>query len=315
MSYLVTGGTGLWGTYVTRLLVQEGAKVVIFQRNPVENRISDLLEKHEGESIEIVRGDIQDLAHLIRTAKEHKVNRIIHLASLLTPACAANPLMATQVNCVGTINVFETARILGVEKVVWASSGKVFGPPEKYEQEYIPDDAPHHPVDVYAACKSFNEEIAKHYFTQYGVDIIGLRPGLVYSSAQTGGGGNATVIELIVKPALGQPGTITMRNGLINWQFAEDAARAAIMASKTAKTKTRVFNVNGDMRTMAEAVDCVRKLIPDAKFTVLPASPGTTRGSQKRDGMRAKEEIGYEPKWTMEQGIEQTIRDIRAGMV
>ena len=314
MAYLITGGTGLWGTYVTRLLVRNGEKVVIFDINPVINRIKDLLEKQGGSNIEIIRGDITDLAHLIRTAQEHNVNKIIHLAGLLTNACATNPFLATQVNCIGTINVFETAKILGIEKVVWASSAKVFGSPENHEQEYIPDDAPHYPNDFYAATKSFNEKIAKQYYTKYGIDIIGLRPGLVYSAAQTGGGGNAIIMELIVKPALGKPGKVTMGDEPWNWHYAEDAARAAILASKAVKTKTKVFNINGDLRTVTEAIDCVKRLIPDAKITVLPVPSGPSEFNQKRDATRAKEELGYEPQWTFERATEQIIKDIRAGI-
>ncbi len=142
MTYLVTGGTGLIGTHVTRLLVQDGARVVIYDINPVRNRIMDgLLGKQGGSNIEIIRGDILDLAHLIRTVQEYKVNRIIHMAALLSGSYASNPLATTQVNCIGTINILETARILGVEKVVWESSQTVFGPPEKHGQKTITDDA------------------------------------------------------------------------------------------------------------------------------------------------------------------------------
>ena len=90
MTYLVTGGTGFIGVYVTRLLVQDATKVIIYQRNPVRKQLPDLIEK-KGSNIEFVSGDITDLAHLIRTVKEYKVNRIIHLASLLTTAASENP--------------------------------------------------------------------------------------------------------------------------------------------------------------------------------------------------------------------------------
>ena len=315
MTYLVTGGTGLIGAHVTRLLVQVGEKVVIYDINPIRNRIKDLLEKQGDNTIEIIRGDVADLAHLIHTAQEYKVNRIIHMAALLTADCAANPLLAVKVNCIGTINILETARILGIEKVVWESSQQVFGPPEKYQQEFVMDDAPHYPRSVYGACKSFNEQMARHYFSEFGVDSIGLRPGLVYGAERKGegsGGSWTATRELMVNPALGKPGKITAFGGsTTDWMYVEDAARASVMASKTAITKTRVFNVTGNVRTMTEAVEYIKKLIPDAKLTVLP---GPTRPSIKRDATGAKEEIGYEPQWTMEQGIEKSIRDIRAGI-
>ena len=113
MTYLVTGGTGLIGTHVIQLLVQDGARVVIYDISPVRNRIMDsLLGKQGGSNIEIIRGDVLDLAHLIHIVQEYKVNRIIHLAALQV-VHAGNPLIAiTQINCIGTINILETPRIL-----------------------------------------------------------------------------------------------------------------------------------------------------------------------------------------------------------
>jgi len=316
MTYLVTGGTGLIGTHVTQLLVQDEARVVIYDINPVRNRIMDsLLGKQGGSNIEIIRGDILDLAHLIHIVQEYKVNRIIHMAALLSGSYASNPLATTQVNCIGTINILETARILGVEKVVWESSQTVFGPPEKHGQKTITDDTLHDPRSIYAASKSFNEQVAKYYFSEYGVDSIGLRPGLVYGaeiSALARTGSWSMTKELMVNPALGKPGKITRGLSSADWMYVEDTARAIVMASKAKTTKSRVFNVTGDFRTFTEAVNHVKKLIPDAKLTIIP---GPNTPGVKRDSTGAKKEIGFEFQWTMEQGIEKTIRDVRDGIV
>ena len=316
MAYLITGGTGLIGSHVTRLLVQEGVRVIIYDINPVRNRmIDDLLGKQGGSDIEIIQGDVLDLAHLIRITQEYQVNKIIHMAALLPGACSANPLSAIKVNCIGTINILETAKILGVDKVVWESSQTVFGPPEKHGRKEVTDDALHGPSSIYAASKSFNEQIAKHYFSQYGVDSIGLRPGLVYGAElRSDGGGIGWTItkELMVNPALGKPGEIILHLSSVDWTYVEDAAKAIVMASKTKTTRSRVFNVTGDFRTMVEAIDYVKKLIPDAKLTVLP---GPNIPSVKRDSTGVKKEIGFESQWTMERGIEKTIKEVRAGIV
>jgi len=313
MTYLVTGGTGLIGTHVIQFLVQDKARIVIYDINPVRNRIMDsLLGKQGGSNIEIIRGDVLDLAHLIHIVQEYKVNRIIHLAALQV-IHAGNPLIAiTQINCIGTINILETARILGVEKVVWMSSQTVYNP----GQQNVTDDTLHDPRSIYAATKSFSEQVAKHYFSEYGVDSIGLRPGTVYGaeiSALARGGSWAMTKELMVNPALGKPGKLTHGSlSSTDWMYVEDTARAIVMASKAKTTKSRVFNVTGDFRTFGEAVNHVKKLIPDAKLTVIP---GPNTPGVKRDSTSAKKEIGFEFQWTMEQGIEKTIRDVRDGIV
>ncbi|MFC1897656.1 NAD-dependent epimerase/dehydratase family protein [Chloroflexota bacterium] len=311
MTYLITGGTGLIGTHVIQLLVQDGARVVIYDINPARNRMIDsLLERQGGNNIEIIRGDILDLAYLIHIVQEYKVNRIIHLAAL-QEVYAGNPLIAiTQINCIGTINILETARILGMEKVVWMSSQTVFS----QGQKNITDDTLHDPRSIYAATKSFSEQVAKYYFSEYGVDNIGIRPGTVYGaelSTLARGGSWSMTKELMVNPALGKPGEITSGRS-VDWMYVEDVARAIVMASKAKTTKSRIFNVTGDFRTMDEAINHVKKLIPDAELTV---TPRPNIPSEKRDSSGAKREIGFEFQWTMEQGIEKTIKDVRNGIV
>ena len=312
MNFMVTGGTGNWGNYVTRLLLKEGGnKVVVYQRNPLRHRITDILD-HEGKDLFIVPGDTRDMALLFKTCRDHQIKKVIHLANRLTPGCAANPYEATMINCIGTINVFETAKLLGMDKVVYASSGTTFGPPSKYDREFIQDDAPQYPGMPYSGTKLYQEVIANHYYKTWGVDIVGLRPGTVYSSARTDGNSNIAVQEMLMKPALGQPGKVTRTPEGSNWHFCEDAARAAILAAKSGKTKTRVFNILGDIRSWDDAIACVKKLIPDAKLTITMGQPTSVHSY---DGKGAREELGYEPIWTMEKGFEQVIKDVRAGKV
>jgi UDP-glucose 4-epimerase len=311
MSYLVTGGTGLIGAYVTRLLVQEGEKVVTFNRNPRRTFLDRLMTKKELQRVEVIQGDTTDLAHLIRTVQEHGVEKIIHMAHLLTTASSANPPLAVRVNCEGTVNVLETARILGLKKVIWASSLAIFGARDKYTQEYVPNDAPHYPVDVYGACKNFIEVVAEHYFNAYKVDNLGLRYGVVYGAGQESGASGRLTNELLINPALGKSGRVPFGDDVLSWLYVDDAARATVMASKTKATKTRAFTVNGDFRSVAEAIDYVKSLIPGADIAGLP---GYAPFPSKYDGSRTKEEIGYYPQYPMEKGMKAVIDDVRIWM-
>ena len=74
-----------------------------------------------------VIGDITDGASVLKALKESSARRVIHLAGLQVPACQADPVGGALVNVLGTLNVFEAARAIGAEKVVYASSAAVFG--------------------------------------------------------------------------------------------------------------------------------------------------------------------------------------------
>ena len=309
MTYLVTGGTGLIGSRIVRDLVQEGEQVVVYSRHPARSYLERLMSEEEiGSMVKIVQGDVTDSPCLFRTIEENNIEKIIHPAALLTLEANANPLLAVKVNCEGTICVFEAAKVLGLKKVVWASSNACFGPPEKYPEEYIPNDAPHYPQNIYAATKSFDEVVAAHYFDKYGVDITGIRYVATYGVGQYRGIFATIVRELVLNPALGKPGRVPHGDAIIGWSYVDDSARATVMVSKVLKTKTRSYSIMGDVRSVKEVAEYVRKILPGADITILP---GTFGDPVKFDTRLIEEEIGYRPQWSMERGIKETINMVR----
>ncbi len=96
--------------------------------------------------------------------------------------------------------------------------------------------------------------------------------------------------------------------GTVNWLYVEDAARVMIIAGKVATTKTRAFTVHGDVRSFAEVAAYVKSLIPGADITLLP---GRTGFASKFDTAQAREELGYQPQWTIEKGVKKVIDYIR----
>jgi UDP-glucose 4-epimerase len=303
--YLVTGGTGFVGSYVLQQLLNAGERVVTFDSAPNTRLLRYLVGEERSEQIVVVRGDITDLAHLIRTCQHYEIARVIHMAAIIG---AENPALTVHVNCDGTMNVLEAARILGIRRVVLTSSLAVFGPHSKYPQEYIPNDAPHYPSSIYGACKSLNEMCARHYFNEYGLDTIAIRLLGIYGFGRTGTRLLPRYEELFVKPALGKPGRVPEGDTIQNWLYVQDAARALVMASQAAKTKSRAFTTDGDIRSTAEVADYVKTLIPTADITLLPGSADLP---YKLDAAPLREEIGYRPEWTIEQGAEEFIEDIR----
>lgn len=308
MSYLVTGGTGFIGSRIVRELVREGQQVVAYDLFPSESLLSQLLTEKERAGVKIIRGDVNDLPCLLHTIKDNKVDVVIHMAYFLTGASNANPSLATKVNCDGTINVFEAARILDLKKVVWASSIAVYGPQEKYPEESIPNDAPHYPFGVYGACKSFDERIAAYYSEQYGLDTAALRYPIVFALGLSSAVTAPLVREMIENPAAGKPGKVPFGEITLNWIYVDDVARATVLLAKSPRTKTRVFNMSGDVRSVSEAAEYVRKLLPKADITLLP---GRVPLSYRYDTTRLEEEVGFKIEWTMERGVKELINVVR----
>jgi UDP-glucose 4-epimerase len=309
MAYLVTGSTGFIGPYIIRDLIEEGQKVVAYDIVHDSKAWQRLLAS-ESTDVQFVLGDVTDLGQLIRVAKEYKVDKIIHMAYILPFRCDANPWLAVKVNCEGTNNIFETARFLGLTKVVWASSCAVFGTSGKYSQDKVSNDAPQYPSGLYGACKCFNERQAEHYFKQFGVDSIGLRYPFLYGLGRGSGisMGERVTLELVEKPALGKSGRVPCGDDSPNWLYIEDAARAAILASNTSTTKTRIYNIGGEICSIKELADYVRSLIPDANITL---ESGTMGYQWKYDTGLIEEEIGFLPKWSTQQATREMINILR----
>jgi UDP-glucose 4-epimerase len=302
---MVTGGAGFIGSHIVRDLVKEGERVVIYDLYPEGSFLRHLLSESEMAGITIVKADVTDLAHLIHTAEENKVEKVIHMAALLPDASSVNPPLALKIISGGTLNVFEMARILRMKKVVWASTISVFGPPEKYAEEYVPNDALYGPFGVYGACKALNESMTVHYADQFGVDITAIRYSAVFGSGRRTLS-NWTVFcrELIENPAVGKSGRVPYGDDSPDWLYVDDAARATLLAAKVPRTKTRVFNISGELRSVKEVAKYVRGLIPNADITLLPGCLGV---HWKYETTPIRKELGFEPEWTVEQGVREMV--------
>ena len=307
MPYLITGGTGFVGSYIARALVRSGENVTAYDFMPDTTVMDMIMSPEEKDSISIVRGDVSDFLQLARTVEENKVTRIIHLSSMLHPASNENPALAEKINNLGQVNVFECARVFDIKKIVWASSVVVFGPPDMYAEEYLPNDAPHAPIHVYGACKSHCEFLSNHYHNTWGIDHIGLRFTIVYGPGRTRGA-TSFIHKLMIEPALGKPSVVPYGDEVIDWQHVEDIASLVIKCSKAGPTRTHIFNTKFDVRSIREAKSYVESIIPNADITL---EPGTFGIAWKLDDSLLQEEIGFTPEYTMEKGILSTINFFR----
>lgn len=310
MNTLVTGGSGCIGSYVMRDLLARGETVVNYDFDlsdaiPRQVIAPDVLRRVAG-----VRADISDAHQFLRTVKEHTIKRIVHLAALQIPASQANPPAAVRVNVEGLVNVLEAARVFDIESIVWASSVAVFGPPSAYPGGIAANDAPHRPVSVYGACKSLGEQLLAHYRTDYSVNATGLRFTAVYGVGRERGKSSFTT-EMIRKVAAGEPYEVPFADDTIDWQYVEDVSRLVLMALDAKNLPTQVFNTQGDVRPVTAAVSYLKQLAPDARLTI---SPGTFGITWKCDTTPLRQELGFAPQFSMEQGIRRTFNLYRQAL-
>lgn len=312
MNYLVTGGCGFIGSHIIRQLKHQGHNPIAYDLYPSKTSIEQVLSAEEITQIKVIQGGLEDRENLIKVLKDNKIDAIIHLAALLGAAGEDDREAAVRVNILGTINIFEAALATGIKRVVWASSSSVYAPEAVYRKLYgdklVPNDALLKPATVYGATKTFCECMGELYHKRYGLEAIGLRYGMVFGIARMRGLAQY-VTNLINNPAEGLPGEVDAGDTAPCWLYVEDAARATIMASQCPDPESRNFFIGGDIASISEIRDYVLTLIPDAKIKL---NPGVVFGSAYNlDESAAEKELGFKCKYSVFEGVHETINLIR----
>lgn len=312
MAIMITGGTGFLGAYLARHLVEEkGCEgLVLFDRFPDESRIEAILDR-----VHVVRGDVLEPQELLEALERHDVDRIVHLAFLTGNAREGKMVPYLRMQCMGTANVFEAARIRGIERVCNASSVAAYGPPV---DRSLTEDDPARPVGPYGVSKLWSEGIAETYNREYGMEILSLR---VCASLGLGRLGRASHASGLIPPeeqahfmaypelaALGEPVTMPPDDQITDFIYAADGAEAWWCALEAERPEHHVFNMRSEQRPVGDMTRHLRKLLPDAEIRV-----GTepVPGLQLMDNARLVEELGFEARYSMETALEDYVNRVR----
>lgn len=307
MKTLVTGGAGFIGSYVVRELLRAGHEVVAYDIQIAENSLDHVLNEAEHRRVTLVKGNVTDAAKLEEAIEAFGVDSIAHLASPLSAQTEGNPEFAIHNMIEAQQTVLEAARKAQLRKVVWASSVAVYGASSCYPSVPLPNDAPHFPLSLYGACKSFNEYLAAHYTKNYGLDTLGLRFPLVYGVGRMRGSA-MYFADLVEKPVLGLPCRLPMADAEYDWFYVVDAAVLVVRALSVGMTRTRCFNVGCEFASMRKAVALIREWLPDSVFEL---EPGEYPIVEEYDCSVVEQEVGFTPSWPLEKGLRECLEIVR----
>ncbi len=304
---LVTGGLGFIGAHVVRELLREGTPVIVIDREVVGNAADEVLSVDQRASLRRVAGTIPGVRALTRLLREHMVETVVHLASPLATVTEGNPRLVTNEMIAPQVAILDACRLAKVRRLVWASSVGVFGRPQDYPGLPISNDAPHLPLTMYGAAKSFLERVSSLYGARHGLDTLGLRFPLVYGPSRRRGGGQFTT-EMIEGAALGRRCEVAYADTRNSWMYVTDAAQSVLRAMHADRPSSRAFTVCGQTATTREVAELLLECFPDAELELLAGSGDLVADY---DSGPAFEELGYRPAVTLREGVLATANAAR----
>ncbi|MBI4573921.1 MAG: SDR family NAD(P)-dependent oxidoreductase [candidate division NC10 bacterium] len=309
---LVTGGAGWLGAAVVRRLAARGDQVVVLD-NLQAGAPANL--EGLGANVRLIPGDITDLSGLLLVIKEHRVQRIVHAAAIVSVISSLGaPSHVTRVNIEGTLNVLEAMRLFEVERTVHISSEETYG---DFRYEPIDEEHPLAPTAPYGITKVASEHLGRFYRAQHKTDFINVRTSWVYGP----GFPRLRIPRTLIEAALEKRPLHLPQGGdaRIDHTYLDDCVAGILLALDHPTHPFDVYNVgSGQSWSTAELVAMVRELIPGADLSV---GPGPHRFSDEMvapkkgalDITRARTVLGYRPRYDLRQGLEANIAWYRRG--
>jgi len=267
MNIMVTGGSGLFGRKtVAALLKDRDVKTVVsLDMAPPPAWFAKTVEKY-ATKFHYIRGNVAEIEDLLNTIKQYGIDRLINWAFIMMTELQGEPRLATKVNALGMSNAFEAARIMGVKRVVYASSETVYGNQAMYGMREVTEDDQTNPTHSYAVCKKYAEIMAEQYQRLYGMSFTGLRPTIGF-----GHGGRSPAQHWSDMPSLcavGKPFSMAGDGkGLASLVSADDVAEFTRLLIKADSSPHPLYNVGGPPRTPRDMAAAIKKHIPDARIT------------------------------------------------
>ncbi|MGK0377136.1 SDR family oxidoreductase [Patiriisocius sp. Uisw_017] len=307
IQFLVTGGAGFIGSNIVKYLLKYGAKKVRVLDNLATGRMVNLEEFSSNPAFEFVDGDIRKVADC-KSAMEG-IDYVSHQAALgSVPRSINDPVTSNDVNVGGFLNMLVAQNESNtVKKMVYAASSSTYGDsPNLPKVEHIIGK----PLSPYAVTKLVNELYADVFYKTYGTKTLGMRYFNVFGPKQSPTGAYAAVIPLFMQALVDEKAPTMNGDGeqTRDFTYVENAVQANIRGMFSGdEANNEVVNIAYGDRISLNTLWSDLKEVSD---TNLEALYGPPRRGDVRDSLanieKAKKLIGYDPKFSVAQGLKVT---------
>ncbi|WP_428898276.1 NAD dependent epimerase/dehydratase [Parelusimicrobium proximum] len=303
---LVTGADGFIGSHLTQMLLERGYSVVALSQYNSFNYWGWLDDvKHD--NLKIVSGDIRD-PHFCKEITKG-IDTVFHLAALIAiPYSYVAPDSYVDTNVKGTLNICQAAKENGVKKVVHTSTSEVYG-----TAKFVPitEEHPLQPQSPYSASKIGADCMAMSFYNAFGLPVVTARPFNTYGPRQSA---RAVIPSIIIQIAAGAKeiklGDLTPTR---DFNYVLDTCRGFIALAESERAVGQTVNIASNYEiSVGDTVELIKKIMKsDVKIISDSARLRPANSEVFRlwgDNTKIKELTGFAPEYTIERGLEETIK-------
>jgi len=311
---LITGGAGFIGSNLAELLYNNGNHVIVVD-NLITGRKKNIEHLLRKKNFSFIEGDIRKPK--ICQKAVYGVDIIFHQAALgSVPRSIDNPVLTTEINILGTVNIFDAARKAKIERLVYAASSSTYG-----DSTQIPkvENCIGKPLSPYAITKYVNELYADNFSRIYGLKTIGLRYFNVFGRRQDPEGAYAAVIPKFILDIKQKKSPIINGDGSYTRDFTyiDNVLQANILAATTENSEAfnNIYNIAcGESTTLNQLFQYIKKEIAnyDKECEIIEPIYGANRSGDIPHSLasieKAQKLLGYAPKYNIQKGLHETVK-------
>lgn len=313
MKILITGGAGFIGSNLCDYFIGKGNEVICLD-NFATGHLHNLNAVINNSNFTLIEGDIRNIEDCQKAVQG--VDYVLHQAALgSVPRSIKDPITTNEVNVSGFLNMLTAARDAKVKRFIYAASSSTYG-----DSKGLPkvEDVIGKPLSPYAITKYVNELYAEIFSKTFGIETIGLRYFNVFGRKQDPNGAYAAVIPLFVKQFINYESPIINGDGNYSRDFTYidnviQMNELAILTENPEAVNTVYNTAYGDRTTLTQLVQLLKENLAqfDPKIAGVEVVHGPNRVGDIPHSLasieKAKNNLGYHPKYSIEQGIKEAV--------
>ena len=260
--------------------------------------------------------DLMDIETLAKTIKQEGIDRVYHLAAMLSAVGEDRPLEAWNVNMTSLKNVLDACQASSVHRVFWPSSIAAFGPTSP--RTNTPQDTILQPTSMYGVTKVAGELLCNYYFHKYGLDTRSVRyPGIISAETPPGGGTTDYAVAIFYEAIQkGRYECFVREDTVLPMLYMPDCIKAAVRLMETPVADLHrhdAYNLAGMSFSAGELARAIVRHIPEFSIEYRPDSRQKIADSwpMSLDDSEARRDWGWSPDYDLERMVSDMLTRLR----